>query len=88
MRFVKAWLLMYAVVGSGYLGMYVSGNEVVERFAVGPLWLLMMFAPVVLFGLIFWPLIKRVLVGAKSDVSVDAAARSERILTRRRDLSL
>lgn len=43
---------IYALIGSGYWVMYASGSEVVEKYAVGPFWLMMMAAPPTLFFLI------------------------------------
>jgi len=42
------YLWVYAVVGSLYFSMWATGNDIVVRYAVGPMWVLMMAAPVVL----------------------------------------
>lgn len=45
---MKFFLWVYAVVGALYMGMYSMGEPVVVRHAVGPFWLLLMAAPVIL----------------------------------------
>lgn len=52
-------LWIYAVVGSVYFALHSAGNEVVAQYAVGPLWLLMVIAPVLLALLIFVPIARR-----------------------------
>lgn len=56
---MKVFLWIYAVVGSTYCMMYSAGAEVVVRYAVGPLWLMMMIAPVILGLLILLPFAQR-----------------------------
>lgn len=55
----KVLLWLYAVVGTGYFVLYSIGQEIVVRYAVGPLWLMMMAAPVILGLLIFLPIANR-----------------------------
>lgn len=52
-------LWIYAVVGSLYFMMYSAGVDVVVRYAVGPLWLMMMVAPVILGLLVFFLITQR-----------------------------
>jgi hypothetical protein len=56
---MKTFLWVYAVVGTLYFLTYSMGNEIVARYAVGPLWLMMSVAPVILGVLIFLPLAQR-----------------------------
>ncbi len=49
---IKYFLWLYAVFGTAYFLLYSTGVEVVVRYAVGPLWLMMMAAPVILSFLI------------------------------------
>lgn len=55
----KVALWIYAITGSLYFLMHTFGNDVVEKYAVGPLWLLMMIAPAVLWLLIIYPIVIR-----------------------------
>lgn len=56
---MKIVLWVYAIVGSLYAVMYLTGTEVVVRYAVGPMWLIMMAAPVTLFLLTALPVMRR-----------------------------
>ncbi|WP_192888357.1 hypothetical protein [Paracidovorax avenae] len=56
---MKVIVWIYAVVGTLYFLLYSAGIEVVERYAVGPLWLLMVAAPVLLLLLVFLPIALR-----------------------------
>ena len=49
---MKIILWIYAVVGNLYFLMFLAGNEVVEMYASGLFFLLMMGAPVVLVALV------------------------------------
>ena len=49
---MKVILWIYSVIGNVYFLMYLAGNEVVVKYAVGLFWLLMMVAPVVLLTLV------------------------------------
>lgn len=57
---MKIALWVYAIGGSFYAMMYLIGTEVVVRYAVGPLWLLMMAAPVTLLFLVALPVMWRI----------------------------
>ena len=50
---------IYAVIGNLYFVMYITCNETVEKYAVGPFWLLMILAPVVLSMLVLLPIARR-----------------------------
>lgn len=56
---MKILLWIYAVCGSGYFMMYLGGAEAVVRYATGPLWLMMMLAPVTLGLLVLLPIARR-----------------------------
>ena len=56
---MKIILWIYSVIGSLYCLMYLAGNEAVVKYAVGPFWLLMMVAPVVLLTLVVLPMAGR-----------------------------
>lgn len=56
---MKIFLWIYAIVGTMYLVMYSTGFEPVVKYAVGPLWLLMMAAPAVIALLVILPFLKR-----------------------------
>lgn len=56
---MKFFLWIYAIVGSLYFVMYSLGVDVVARYAVGPLWLMMTAAPVVLGLLVLFPIAQR-----------------------------
>jgi hypothetical protein len=56
---MKILFWIYAVVGTLYFGMHSAGVSVVVQYAVGPLWLMMMAAPVVLFVLIALSIARR-----------------------------
>lgn len=56
---MKIILWIYAVLGNFYFLMYITGNEIVEKYAVGPFWLLMIVAPVVLLMLVGLPVASR-----------------------------
>lgn len=42
---MKVFLWIYSVVGSLYFFMYMVGSEVIEKYAVGMLWWMMVAAP-------------------------------------------
>lgn len=46
------FLWVYAVIGSIYFSMWANGDDIVTRYAVGPMWALMMAAPIVLVVLV------------------------------------
>ncbi|PHV19179.1 hypothetical protein CSQ92_27790 [Janthinobacterium sp. BJB446] len=45
---MKVFLWLYAVVGTLYYLLYLTGAPIIVKYAVGPLWLMMATAPVVL----------------------------------------
>lgn len=45
---MKTLLWIYAIGGSLYWCQYMAGDEIVRKYAVGGLWLLMMLAPITL----------------------------------------
>lgn len=49
---MKIILWIYTIVGNLYFLLYISGAEIVEKYAVGPLWLLMIVAPIILLVLV------------------------------------
>ncbi len=53
---MKILLWVYATVGVLYLGMYALGIEPVVKYAVGPLWIMMVASPVLLVFLILAPI--------------------------------
>jgi len=57
---MKMLLWVYAVVGTLYSMMFLAEVETVVRYAVGPLWLMMMAAPCVLGLLVIFPIAWRV----------------------------
>lgn len=52
---MKVFLWIYAITGTVYFMGYQMGSDIVVKYAVGPMWLLMMVAPVVLMLLIVLP---------------------------------
>lgn len=56
---MKVFLWIYAVVGSLYFMLYSVGTEVVVRHVSGPLWVMMMAAPIVLGLLVFFAISQR-----------------------------
>lgn len=56
---MKVLLWIYAVCGSTYFLMYSAGAEAVVRYAVGPLWLMMIAAPVTLGLLVLLAIARR-----------------------------
>lgn len=56
---MKSLFWIYAVVGTLYWFMYSAGAEVVVKYAVGPLWLMMMVAPVILSLLVLLQVARR-----------------------------
>ena len=56
---MKLLLWIYSVIGNLYFLMYFTGNEAVVKYAVGPFWLLMMVAPIVLLALVVLPIAGR-----------------------------
>lgn len=59
---MKTVFWIYAVVGILYFLMYEMGNSVVVRYAHGPLWGMMIVAPVILGLLLFLPIAQRLRV--------------------------
>lgn len=62
----KISLWIYALCGSGYWLMSKFDGGTIDRYAVGPLWLLMAASPVVLTALIAWPFASRFLAEGQS----------------------
>ncbi len=56
---VKLFLWLYAIAGTLYFVLYATGFEPVVKYAVGPLWLIMMIAPAMFALLLMWPIIRR-----------------------------
>lgn len=56
---MKVLLWIYGIVSTMYYVLYVTGAEVVVRYAVGPLWLMMMAGVAVLALLISMPFINK-----------------------------
>ena len=56
---MKTFLWIYAVVGNFYSIKYFAGDEIVVKYAVGPLWLALMAAPVVGTFLVLYPFARR-----------------------------
>jgi len=56
---MKLFLWIYAVVGSLYNVMYMIGNELVAKYAVGPFYLLMMASTIVLTVLVVFSIATR-----------------------------
>lgn len=55
------FIWIYALIGTGYFVIYEAGIDIIVKYAVGPMWLAMVFAPVTLAGLIFLPFLVRFL---------------------------
>ncbi len=62
----KVALWVYAICGSGYWLMSNFDDGTIARYAVGPLWLVMVASPVVLTALVVWPLASRILAEEQS----------------------
>jgi uncharacterized membrane protein YGL010W len=61
---MKVMLWIYAIVGSLYWAMSFDPRfvgDVIARYAVGPMWLLMQAAPVVLMLLVLEPVLRRLI---------------------------
>ena len=56
---MNLFLWIYLVVGNLYFLLYAGGSEIVTRYAVGPIWLMMVAAPVILGLLVFVPIAHR-----------------------------
>lgn len=88
MKFLKLWLWTYAIVGTTYFAMYKAGAEVVVRYAVGPLWFMMVAAPIALLVLLFLPALRRMAALGVGGTEEENTAKTDRILRRRKDLGL
>ncbi len=56
---MKLIFWLYAIVGTMYFVLYATGFEPVVKYAVGPLWLMMMVAPAMFALLLVWPFNRR-----------------------------
>lgn len=57
---MKVLLWIYGVVSTMYYVLYVTGAEIVVRYAVGPLWLMMMVGVAVLAILVALPFLNKI----------------------------
>ncbi|HEX7646666.1 MAG TPA: hypothetical protein VF450_04575 [Noviherbaspirillum sp.] len=88
MKLLTVWCWLYAVIGTVYFALYEAGADIVTRYAVGPLWVLMVTAPIALFILVLLPVLRKMAAATCVGAEENATRKKTRILQRTRDIGL